>query len=349
MTQKIESIKSICETCGKTIPEEFVNKICLDCYKTQAEENEKAKQESETERLKEEKKFEAQGHKKEPEVSVKEERGEESPSNGSLKAKFGILDPNYTENPEMEDKNQILANLGQFIHTHNEENKKKGILLWHDARYMYNFIRDRSIARLKSHPQFPKQIWKPHTVDVGCGSGVGSNVLSQESHITWGIDKNVWSIEFAQEAFTRERNNIYYSGQLTFDVFDPLEDSRQVGQFDHIVAIEIVEHIYDTDRFLRSLVRFARKDRKGSYRTPVPPSEFFISSPNRNSPKISKEKPKNPYHVREWTSQEFLGLLREYFEEVELRNVKGEPVPEDTDTTPMLAICRLPKVDPLYR
>ena len=255
----------------------------------------------------------------------------------------GILDPAYVENPEMDDKNQILANLAQFIYSHDPAKKRAGKLLWYPQRNMYTFIRNYARSKIMSHPQYPKQIWKPHIVDVGCGSGVGSNVISQEAHFVWGIDKNEWSIEFAREAFTRERNNIYYSGQVTFDVFDIMVDTRQIAQFDFVVAIEVVEHIKDINKFLNACKRFTRLDKKRSCYVPNA-TEFFFSTPNRNFHKIRKDRPENIYHVREYTSQEIVSLLQKHFEGVELMNQKGELIPVDTVVDEVvLAKCRYPK------
>ena len=241
----------------------------------------------------------------------------------------------------MDDKNQILANLAQFIYTHDPKKGRKGKLLWYPQRNMYNFIKNYCMEKVKSHPQFPKQIWKPHIVDVGCGSGVGTNILSQEAHFVWGIDKNEWSIEFAKEAFTREKNQIYYSTQVSFDVFDIMVDTRLTTQFDIVVAIEVIEHIYDTDKFLRSIQRFTRKDKKSNVHIPNA-TEFFISTPNRNSPKIKKDKPENIYHVREWNGIEFKELLLKYFEKVEFFDNKGVSIADDAKDDIILAKCIYP-------
>src|SRR3990167_4239961 len=110
------------------------------------------------------------------------------------------------------------------------------------------------------------------------------------------------SIEFAQQAFTRNKNGIYYSDQLSFDQFDILNDTRETMKFDIVVAIEIIEHIYDYKKFLEVIVKkFARKIKDGQYDTQEP-TEFFISTPNRNNKNIRKDKPYNSYHCREWTS-----------------------------------------------
>lgn len=324
-----------CDQCHIQIPSEYNNLLCDACYALVSEQNtlKTAQNQEESEKTNETISSipaEVVGH---PDASGEVRKGD-----------FGIQDPNYKENPEADDKDQILANLAQFIYSHNTAKGRKGKLLWYPQRNMYTFIKNWCKKKAMEHPQYPKQIWKPFVVDVGCGSGVGSNILSQEAHFVWGIDKNSWSIEFAQEAFTREKSAEYYSAEVRFDVFDILEEPRETQKFDVVVAIEVIEHIYDSNLFVKKLIdRFAKKDKEGNYNVPQP-TEFFISSPNRNFRKLNKEHPDNVFHVREWTSQELAEFLRRYFVHVELTNQKGEPVPENTEADEViLARCSSPK------
>src|SRR3990167_5654902 len=254
----------------------------------------------------------------------------------------GIKDETYTQNPEANDKDQILANLAQFIYTHRDSDhpkgKKHGVLLYYPQRNMYNYIKNYCIKQATTHPQYPKYVWKPKIVDVGCGSGVGSNILSQEADFVWGIDKNEFSIEFAKEAFTREKNNIYYSSQVTFDQIDIINDTREFSKFDVVVAIEIIEHIADYKKFLTTLIQ------KFDKRNQNEPTEYFISTPNRNNKSIRKDKPYNPYHVREWTSEEFYDVLSGYFNSIEFFSAAGVPTEKSTEHTPLLAKVKMPKI-----
>lgn len=258
----------------------------------------------------------------------------------------GITDPSYTENPEADDKDQVLANLAQFIYTHRDadhpKGRKHGILLYYPQRNMYTFLKNYCMKRAMAHPQYPKFLWKPKIVDVGCGSGVGANILSQEADFVWGIDKNEFSIEFAREAFTREKNGQYYSGQLTFDCIDLFADTREFMAFDIVVSIEVAEHVWDINGFLHQLKRFAKRDKRGNVIKEWG-TEFFISTPNRAHQKLRKDRPENPFHVREWTAYEFAALLRKHFENVEILNQKGEPVPEDNEVDQIVfAKCSWP-------
>lgn len=334
-----------CDICGKEIPLDFQQPICMECYRTMEKQNKKAEKENLS---KTEKKEETATNPKNipdtdpvtaPEAMKNSQDRVTTPDLG----KFGIIDPNYQENAEMDDKDQILANLAQFIYTHNSEKKTKGKLLWYPTRNMYNYIRNYCIQRVTAHPQYPKHIHKPRIVDVGCGCGVGSNVMSVEADFVWGIDKNEWSVEFAQEAFTREKNGIYYNSQVTFDVIDIIKDNREFMKFDIVVAIEIIEHVHDTYKFLDSLTQFTRKNKRGDCHIEGA-TEFFISTPNRNSPKIQKDKPKNPYHCKEWTSEEFHGLLSHYFEHVEFMDNKGQSINKSCNDDIILAKCIYPKM-----
>lgn len=340
-----------CEKCGSPIPDDFQNLLCLMCYDAAVLENELRHKEAEEvkrqEMLKDKNSPTNPSNLTVPEPVVGKTDAVVNVSGPAVQetqppSAFGITDPNYRENPEMDDKDQILANLAQFIYTHDASKGKKGKLLWYPQRNMYTFIKNECIKKVQAHSQYAKQIWKPFIVDVGCGSGVGSNLLSQEADFVWGIDKNEWSIEFAKEAFTREKNGIYYTPQVTFDVFDIMVDTRQCVPFDIVVAIEVIEHIFDSHKFLNSIKRFARRDKKGDVHVSNC-TEYYISSPNRNSPKIRKDKPDNLFHVREWTSQEYKALLLQHFEQVTLMNNKGEGVTDDARDDIILAKCVYPK------
>jgi len=330
-----------CEKCNKKIPEEYQNLLCDECY-FKVEQEQAKKKEEEIAQVK--KNPDSPLNQTTTQLPIGDKEAAPKENNNSNNNDFGIKDKNYVENPEMDDKDQVLANIAQFVYSHDPEKKRGGKLLWYPTRNMYTFIKNYCIKKVTSHPQYPKYIWKPKIVDIGCGSGVGSNILSQEADMVWGIDKNEFSIEFAKEAFTREKNGIYYSSQLTFDVIDIMKENRELMNFDIVVAIEIIEHIYDSHTFLQQLIhKFTKKDKKGNYLTEGG-TEFFISTPNRNSHKIRKDKPDNIFHVREWTGQEFHELLSQYFKEVLFKNNKGEDIEADCVDDIILAHCKYPKL-----
>ena len=292
-----------CDVCKIEIPEDSGNLLCMVHYQELEEAN-----------------------KKRAELQKERELSDE---------KFGIADPAYKENPEMEDKDQWKTNFVQF--------EKTGHVLWPLTRHMYEYIRDSFVERVKSHPQFPKFIWKPKVVDVGCGLGVGSNILSHESDFVWGIDKNKKSVDFATQAFARNKNNIYYTPQISFDCMDIITDERELMKFDVVVAIEIIEHVWDTKKFIEFLRRVSKRDKKGALVQGEQATITYISSPNRQSPTIRKDKPKNLWHVREWETKELIAYLGQWYETIEPLDVKGNPALPETDQSPILYRCLNPK------
>lgn len=353
MTTYLENKK--CERCATPLPDHYRNLLCNEHYLAFVEEERARKAEIEKQQVEEI--LKNPGNPTHPEKvesfepALEKAEAVESSAATPVQAQVtcthadcGIEDPNYTENPEAEDKNQVLANLAQFVYTHREKDhpkgRKHGILLYYPQRNMYTFVRNYCMKKAMSHPQYPKHIWKAKIVDIGCGSGVGANIMSQEADVVWGIDKNEFSIEFAREAFTRTKNGEYYSGQLTFDVIDLMHENRTLATFDIVTAIEIIEHVWDVNGFLNSIKRFAKRDKKGQIMREQA-TEYFISTPNRNNAKIRKDRPENLFHVREWTAQEFKKLLLRHFEHVELMNDKGEPVADDAVDQVIFAKCSI--------
>lgn len=262
--------------------------------------------------------------------------------NGIKMADPSIKEPDYVEHDERDYKgeHQWLRNVDMFRRTKVEA-------LYPTTRKIYEYIRDSCIDIVKSHPQYPKYIWKPKICDVGCGSGIGSNILSQEADWVWGIDISEPSVKFAQVMFTRHKNNIYYTPQLTFDVVDIRNDKREIQPFDILVCVEVIEHIADYSTTLNFLKRLCKKDKKGNYLEPPYSTIVYISSPNRNqlaSKGKSQKKPKNRKHVREWAPAELYGILTKHFKYVLLRDQSGNPQELDTMCPHMLFQCEVPIV-----
>lgn len=251
-----------------------------------------------------------------------------------------ILEPDYTEHPERDyvNEHQWLRNIDMYRRTKTE-------VLYPTTRKMYTYIKDSCIDIVKSHPQYPKFIWKPKIIDIACGSGIGSNVLSQEADFVWGIDVSEPSVKFAQLMFTRHKNNIYYNPQLTFDVVDVRTDTREIMAFDIVVAIELIEHLADYNTLLNFIKRICKKDKQGNYFEPPNATIVYISTPNRKQLAAhgkSQKKPNNRRHVREWAPDELYNVLTKHFKYVVLRDPDGNLVELDTLAPHLLFQCEVP-------
>lgn len=248
-----------------------------------------------------------------------------------------ILKEDYQENPALDYSNcaQYRRNIDMFF-------KTKKAVLQPSTRHIYEYIRDFCIDYVKNHPQYPKFIWKPKIVDVGCGGGFGSNILSQEADFLWGIDIDKESIQWANLVFARQKNNIYYSPQVAFENIDILNEPREISAFDIAVCVEVIEHVEDYHKLIEFLKRFCKKGKDGQYLEPPNSTFVFISTPNRNNPNIGQNQPRSKRHIREWTPEELYGVLIKHFKYVTLLNVKGEPQELSMQDTDMLFKCETP-------
>jgi 2-polyprenyl-3-methyl-5-hydroxy-6-metoxy-1,4-benzoquinol methylase len=85
------------------------------------------------------------------------------------------------------------------------------------------------------YEQTYKYIKNKHVIDLGCGCGYGSYMMSNTAAFVFGIDDSDESIEYAKEKW-RNTNIGYWCG----DILDLSHVKYEV-----IVAFEIIEHVSD--------------------------------------------------------------------------------------------------------
>lgn len=247
---------------------------------------------------------------------------------------------NYKENKEIdyantEKNSQYRHNIDLYL--------KKGYFIHPVQRKIYEFIRNYCRDYVVNHPQYPKFKWKPKIIDVGCGGGLGSNILSQEAEFVWGIDINPQSIDWCREVFTRYRNNIYFTPEMQFEVIDIINEDREIQAFDIVVCAEVLEHLENYDKAIEFLKKRCKKNKAGQYLEPNDATIVFISTPNRNNGKLGQDGPKVAKHVREWTPDELYGILTKHFKYVTLMNEEGELRELNMTDDTMLFKCECPK------
>lgn len=81
-------------------------------------------------------------------------------------------------------------------------------------------------------------------LDLGCGNGSVSNLLSELNFQVTGIDPSESGIEVARKAFPHLE---FYQGSAYDDL------ASQYGRFPLVLSLEVVEHCYDPRRFARTL------------------------------------------------------------------------------------------------
>lgn len=135
-------------------------------------------------------------------------------------------------------------------------------------------------------------------VDIGCGQGYGSSILSPLAKSILGLDYNQDAINYASKNYKHKN--------LRFSVGDFVQFKGK-EKFDVVVAFEVIEHIYEDENFLKNICTILNGN-----------SLVLISTPNKLIHSPHTDTPPNPYHVREYTPPQLKELLKKFFNEVDL-------------------------------
>ncbi len=133
--------------------------------------------------------------------------------------------------------------------------------------------------------------------DLACGEGYGSAVLADAADSVVAVDANPEAHEHARLRY--QRTNLRYVRGLVESFDQPC---------DAIVFLQTIEHIQDPAALLAQIAATA----------PV----AYVSTPNRLTlAPEGAEKSENPWHLREYTAEEYRELLQPHFSEVTLHGL----------------------------
>ena len=130
-------------------------------------------------------------------------------------------------------------------------------------------------------------------LDVACGEGYGSYLLSQVARSVIGVDKDRATIGHASER--------YQADQLKFIEADALSIPLEDHCVDRVVCFETIEHLEDHHGLMKEIKRVLR-----------PNGLLILSSPNKASYSDAIEHT-NPFHLKELYREELESLLSHYF------------------------------------
>jgi ubiquinone/menaquinone biosynthesis C-methylase UbiE len=158
---------------------------------------------------------------------------------------------------------------------------------WH--RYMYStlFCKDKIV------------------LDIACGEGYGSNLLSKYSKKVVGIDFSYDVINFASREYIN--NNLEFIVGSVTDI--PIKGKNI---FDLIVSFETIEHINEKNQ-LRLLAEVKRLLKPGGILIISTPNKYLYTDVLKN---------KNEFHVKEFYLNEFNDFLKKYFQNVKIMGQK---------------------------
>ena len=130
-------------------------------------------------------------------------------------------------------------------------------------------------------------------LDIACGEGYGSSILSTSAKKVTGVDISEYAIKHAKSKY-KKKNLEFLLGSCSSI---PLDDNS----VDIVVSFETIEHHDQHEAMMAEIVRVMTA--KGL---------LIISSPNKleysDIPAYS-----NPYHVKELYREELIKLLGNYF------------------------------------
>ncbi|MGI8505998.1 MAG: class I SAM-dependent methyltransferase [Solirubrobacteraceae bacterium] len=136
-------------------------------------------------------------------------------------------------------------------------------------------------------------------LDMACGEGYGSEVLSRAAESVLGVDANPEAYDHARLRYRRQ--NLHFERGL-------VETHGAPGAYDTVAFLQTIEHVGDPVAVLahfRSLL--------------APGGVAYVSTPNLLTlAPAGAEKSGNPWHLKEYRAREFDALCRSTFEDVQL-------------------------------
>lgn len=139
-------------------------------------------------------------------------------------------------------------------------------------------------------------------IDMACGEGYGSEVLSRSAEHVLGVDANPEAHEHARLRYVRQ--NLRFERGI-------VERFGEPGSVDAVVFLQTIEHVQDPAAVLAHLRSLL-----------APGGVAYVSTPNVLAlAGPGQAKSDNPWHMREYRGEEFAALCRSVFERVQLLGV----------------------------
>jgi 2-polyprenyl-3-methyl-5-hydroxy-6-metoxy-1,4-benzoquinol methylase len=169
-----------------------------------------------------------------------------------------------------------------------EESNERCIPEKSDSYWYFNHLARYTFAK-------PMVVSKA-VLDARCGEGYGASILAE-------VAQNVTAIDIDEHTIMRAQLK-YTSPNLTYAKMDASSLEFAEASFDVVCSFEVFEHIDDCHKYLSEIHRVLKTG-----------GLFIVSTPNKDKyPRAGL----NPFHVREFTLDEFRHQLAEVFEEVEI-------------------------------
>lgn len=152
--------------------------------------------------------------------------------------------------------------------------------------------------RLLSAYLFAEKYISGDVLELGCGEGRGIDIILRKSKSFTAIDK----ISEVTERLSRK----YPNEKFISSSFPPLKNIEDES-FDTLISFQVIEHIKNDKLFIKEIHRILK-----------PGGKALISTPN-----INMTLTRNPWHVREYTSQQLFDLASSNFKNILMKGIYG--------------------------
>lgn len=149
-------------------------------------------------------------------------------------------------------------------------------------------------------------------LDLGCNNGYGTATLAECAKHVFGVDVSAAAIETARSEHATK--NIEY--QLVDGDVLPFDDAS----FDLVTSFQVIEHVDDVPAYLKEISRVLCRS-----------GTAVFTTPNRCIRLRSRQRPWNPFHLREYKAAGLRNDLQKQFAEVTVEGLFAAPVLEEME------------------
>jgi SAM-dependent methyltransferase len=125
-------------------------------------------------------------------------------------------------------------------------------------------------------------------LEVGCGEGYGTALLAASADRILGVDYDALTAAHATATYPQAR---FVRANLAAL---PVPSSS----VDVVATLQVIEHVWNHPEFVRECLRALR-----------PGGLLIVTTPNRLTFSPGRDEPVNPFHTKEFTAAELVGLV----------------------------------------
>lgn len=169
---------------------------------------------------------------------------------------------------------------------------------WTGERYIPELKGNIHLEHLHRYTMAYEYVKDKVVLDIACGEGYGSMLLSDKAAHVTGVDISEEVIDFARAK--------YYKDNIEFKTGTCDKIPMEASSVDIVVSFETIEHHDKHDAMMKEIKRVLKKD--GVLIISSPDKKEYSDIPAQN----------NPFHKKELYYEEFKSLLGKYFNNISI-------------------------------